>query len=201
MEAITIADDEKFLRQVSREVRFPDKQLLAEVEVVKDYLRTHNCFAMASVQLGIPKRIVVIKSTSSDCTPNEEKDWLVLINPEIVNQCGKTEFWEACKSGMTNFGLVERPYSIDLNYFDINAKKHRQTFKGFVCTVISHELDHLEGIFHMDRAKELIQLEESKRIEYRKQHPYKIISTDCHFEYPPLNRNFDIDDSNEIKKS
>ena len=63
-------------------------------------------------------------------------------------------------------------------------KRHLlEKFEGFSSTVISHELDHLDGIFHMDRAKELMQMPASQRIEFRKQHPYKIISKDCDFAY------------------
>ena len=165
-----------------------------DIEIVKDYLRTHDkCFAMASVQLGIAKKIIIIKSTTTDRVAIDEKDWLILINPEIVNECGRTEFWEGCKSGLTNFALVERPYQIDLAYFDIYGKKHRQKFEGFVCTVISHEFDHLYGIFHMDRAKKVIQLPQSEWMEYRKSHPYKIYSKDEPFEYAKIeNKQFDF---------
>ncbi len=189
MEAITIAENEAFLRQKSAKVNFPDKNLEQDVEIVKEYCRTHNgCFAMASIQLGIPKRIVVIKSTSSDCSPNPEKDWLVLINPEIISQCGKTEFWEACFSGMLNFGLVERPYAMRIKYQDMRGGDFITNFEGFVCTVLSHELDHLEGIFHMDRAKKLIQIPKEERVIYRAKAPYKIYSKTCKFTYPKLNQ-------------
>ncbi len=185
MEAITIEENEPFLRQISKEVTFPDRELEDNINVLKEFCLTHNgVFAMAAVQLGIAKRIVYINSTSSDCKVS--KNPFVLINPVILEQKGKTEFWEACFSGMLNFALVERPYSMRVRYQDEKGKTHEKTFEGFVCTVISHELDHLDGIFHMDRAKELMQMGSEERKLWRIDHKYKVYSKDCDFVYSPL---------------
>ena len=40
----------------------------------------------------------------------------------------------------------------------------------------------------MDRAKNLIQMPASDRVEFRKLHPYKIISKSCEFEYPQIKK-------------
>lgn len=128
--------------------------------------------------------IVYIKSTKpNDTTANAESEQILMINPEIISKKGKTEFWEACVSGLENLGLVERPYEIIVKYQNENRDIKIQKFEGFSSTVISHELDHLDGIFHMDRAKKILQMPASERIEFRRQHPYKIISKDCKFIY------------------
>ena len=185
LKAITIKDDEQFLRQVSDAVDFSDKDLPQNLKDIKEYCRANGgLYAMACIQLGIPKRIVYIKSTKpNDTTANAESDQILMINPEIISKKGKTEFWEACVSGLENFGLVERPYEIVVRYQNENGNYQTEKFEGFSSTVISHELDHLDGIFHMDRAKRLLQMPASERIEFRKSHPYKIISTDCEFTY------------------
>lgn len=139
---------------------------------------------MAAIQFGINKRIVFIKSTTqNDTSPNSQ---ILMINPEIISKEGRTEFWEACVSGLNNLGLVERPYRVVVKYYDKNGKEHLQDFEGFSATVISHELDHLDGIFHMDRAKQVIQLTPEERLEFRKNNQYKIISTTGAFEYKNL---------------
>ena len=184
MEAITIAQDEKFLRQKSKKVSFPDTTLTQDIEIVKDYLKTHdNCFAVASIQLGIPKQLIIVKSTSTDCIADEEKDWIIMINPTIISQSGRTEYWEACLSCLSNVGLVKRPYKMCIRYYDVFGNCHKQQFEGFSCTVLSHELDHLLGILHMDRAKKVLQLTKEERIQLRKNNPYKIISKDGKFIY------------------
>ena len=185
LEVLTIDKYEKFLRQKSEMVCFSDPDLDTILDDIKTWcLNNDGIFAMAAIQFGIKKRIVYIKSTKqNDTTANEQDKQIMMINPKIISKKGKTEFWEACASGLDNFALVERPYKIVVEYQDRNAEKHIQEFEGFAATVVSHELDHLDGIFHMDRAKQLMHMEPKQRAEYRKTHPYKIISTDCDFEY------------------
>ena len=188
LKALTIKEDEKFLRQISSVVDFADKDLARNIKDIKEYCSANqDLYAMACIQLGIPKRIIYIKSTKqNDTTANAEKDQILMINPEILSKKGKTEFWEACVSGLENFGLVERPYEIVVKYQDENGDFQIQKFEGFSSTVISHELDHLDGIFHMDRAKKLLHLPSTQRVEFRKIHPYKIISKDCDFCYSAI---------------
>ena len=184
MECLTINDNLKLLRQVSEDVDFEKDDINSYVELLREYCNTHDCFALALVQLGILKRIVYINSTDPTTTQKDEN--LILINPKIIDKKGKTEFYEACTSCLDNFALVERPYAIKLEYQDVRGENKIVEFKGFSSTVISHELDHLEGIFHMDRAKKLMQMSKSERVEFRKLNPYKVISKTCNFEYGEL---------------
>ena len=74
-------------------------------------------------------------------------------------------------------GLVTRPYEIEVEYYDVHGNKCNRIFKGFESTVISHELDHLDGILHMDIAEEVLAMVKDKRKIFRETHPYEIIST------------------------
>ena len=143
--------------------------------------------AMAAVQLGIPKRLVYLKNTNldiinkiqTDSTNDEEKNYneaRVLINPVIINREGLTEYWEACASCLDNCGRVLRPYKIDLEYYDIDGNKHSEVFEGFESTVLSHEMDHLDGILHIDIAEEVLQMPAEERKIWRQSHGYKIYS-------------------------
>ena len=51
--------------------------------------------------------------------------------------------------------------------------------------MLSHELDHLDGILHMDVAKELLVMPKEERKEFRKEHPYKVISKTCEYMADP----------------
>lgn len=180
----TIEKDEKYLRQISKKVDFNDKSYLEDIKKLEEFCINTECFALAAVQIGIPKRIVYLKNTSldnpiDDISYNEAK---VLINPEIISRKGKTKYWEACLSCLDNMGLVVRPYEIKLKYFDINGKDHNEIYKGFESTVLSHELDHLDGILHMDVAEEVILMPKEERKVFRESHPYEIISKTCKYE-------------------
>lgn len=176
----TIKDDEEFLRQVSKEVDFNDDTYLDAIDKLKHYCKNDdNILAIASVQLGIPLRLIYLKKTDlSEFDNKEYNENKVLINPIIISSEGLTRYWEACASCLDNTGLVERPYKIEVEYYDENKNKHRELFEGFSATVLSHEIDHLDGILHIDIALEIKNMNSDERKEFRKYHPYEIINKD-----------------------
>lgn len=182
----TIENDLEYLRQISKPVNLERDNYLEEIKLLEEFCSKTECFALAAVQIGIPKRMVYLKNTSldvdlDDMSYNEAK---VLINPRILKREGLTTYWEACLSCLNNMGLVERPYKMIVEYYDTEGKKHEETFEGFPATVLSHELDHLDGILHMDIAKEILVMEPKERKEWRKSHPYEIIRKDGEYIHP-----------------
>ena len=188
LKAITIKDNEEYLRQKSLVVDIMnDTNLDNDIKIIEEYCKENKVLAMASVQLGIPKRIIYIKNTNleiiekthynenteEDNTYNEAR---LLINPVILSKEGLTEYWEACASCLDNMGRVLRPYKILVEYYDRGANKHQEIFVGFESTVLSHEMDHLDGILHIDIAKEVINMPREERKEFRKKHDYKVLS-------------------------
>ena len=65
-------------------------------------------------------------------------------------------------------GKVKRPYIIRLKYFDIEGDVHEDEFEGFKSTVLCHEIDHLDGILHIDIANKVIKGTKAERNELRK---------------------------------
>ena len=195
LESITIEKNEKYIRQISKKVNINDPELHNNIVVLQDYCMQNEVMAMAAVQLGIPKRIVYVKNTNleilnkrlTDEGKEETKDYneaKVLINPEIVSKEGITTFWEACAScswyedGVKKWyiGKVKRPYKIKVKYVDLNGKNHEDEFEGFESTVLCHEIDHLDGILHIDIADEVIVGTKEERVELRKKEGYTVIS-------------------------
>ena len=188
IKSITIKDNEKFLRQVSKPVVFPDEELKDNIKIMEQYFSENNItLALASVQLGIPKRLIYLKNTDLDSINRQNRDQeteedkvhnekRILINPVIISKEGLTEYWEACASCLDYTGHVKRPYKIVVKYQDINGKFHKEVFEGFESTVLSHEMDHLDGILHMDIADEVLVMDQEERKEFRKTHDYVIVS-------------------------
>lgn len=191
---ITIEDNEEFLRQVSNPVIFPDKELENDIKLLEQYFtESDTTLALAAVQIGIPKRLIYLKNTdlevierkNNDQETEEDKlhnEQRILINPVIISREGLTEYWEACASCLDNLGKLKRPYKIVIRYQDINGEYHDEVFEGFESTVLSHEMDHLDGILHMDRAEELLVMTREERKEFRKTHGYEIISQSGKYE-------------------
>ena len=190
LKSITIADNEEYLRQISKEVDIShDSSLKDDIDILERYCLGNEVMAMAAVQLGIPKRLVYLKNTNldiinkiqTDSRSEEEENYneaRVLINPVITKREGLTEYWEACASCLDNCGRVLRPYRIYVEYFDIDGVKHSDIFEGFESTVLSHEMDHLDGILHIDISEENLQMTPEERKKWRQTHGYVVYSKD-----------------------
>ena len=191
---LTIENNEEFLRQTSRPVKLPDPELEKNIELMDRYFeQSDRTIALASIQLGIPKRLIYLKNTDIESvsraftdqkTEEDEKhnERRILINPVIISREGLTDYWETCASCLDNMGHVRRPYKIVVEYQDINGEKHLETFEGFESTVLSHEMDHLDGILHIDIADEVIVMPLEERKVFRQTHGYRITSKDGNYE-------------------
>lgn len=179
----TMEEDEKYLRQTSKDVEKNNPSLKEYINVLKDYCENNEVFAMASVQLGIPFKIIYLKNAELDNTGSSTNEGLVLINPEIIEERGKTYYWESCQSKKV-LGKVYRPYYVKMKYFNQNFEEEVIEFEGMHATVISHEYDHIFGIIHTDISAELSDCKYEDRKEFRKKHGYKVISKTCEYNHP-----------------
>jgi len=86
-----------------------------------------------------------------DLFENEAPVKETFINAKIIGE--SDEVWadnEGCLSLPDINGEVERPWSIEMEYYDRDFKKHTKTFSGYNARVIQHEYDHTEGILYID---------------------------------------------------
>ena len=100
-ERITIEENEKFLRQVSTKVDFAHDDYKTYIKELKDYCTNSAVFALAPVQIGIPKRIIYIRNSTPNMDNNLKSYYneeIIYINPKIVSQKGHTRFLEGCES-------------------------------------------------------------------------------------------------------
>lgn len=130
-----IVKDVSFLAQKS-EIATKD-----DVGVVNDLIDTlnsnlDNCVGMAANMIGVKKRILVF-SVGSIIVP--------MINPVILKKENPYEAEESCLS-LIGFRKTIRYENIEVEYLDINFKKHKQAFTGFTAQIIQHEVDHFEGV-------------------------------------------------------
>lgn len=182
----TIANDVSFLRQISTEVDFTKDDYIGYIEALKEYCKKNAVYALAPVQIGIPRRIIYLRNTTPDMTKNKDANYdeeTILINPVIIKTKGHTRFLERCASCLDFVGTVDRPYLVEVEYYDIKGKKICDTFEGFKATVFSHEYDHLNGILHIDLADDVRKMTWEETRAYREKNPYEIISKDNNFDY------------------
>lgn len=78
--------------------------------------------------------------------------------------------------------IIDRPYSIEVEYYDVHGNKQKTILEGFIATIFKHENDHLNGKLHLDKASEIYEMTLEEMKQYRELHPYEVISTDKPFE-------------------
>lgn len=151
---ITLPNDH--LRQRSKRVTAIDKSTL---QVIDDMLaatldweasRPHEvAVALAAIQIDKPVRIVIVREDFDD---KDNKNFTVLINPEIVKYEGKIEYdQEGCLSVKDVYGLVPRYSKIRVRAMDINGNQvHFKSPNPFLARVLQHEIDHTNGICFVD---------------------------------------------------
>ena len=106
-----------------------------------------NGIGLAAIQIGIPKRIVVI-DVSKDINKREP---ICLINPVIKKFSKETSIYEeGCLSIPDTFIEIERPKSIWLEYIDEHENIKNVKFDGLLSTCAQHEIQHCDGKLIID---------------------------------------------------
>ena len=147
-----LTEPNEILRQVSMPV---DKVGAKEQTLMNDMLETMydaNGIGLAAIQIGVPKRIIVMDISKEE----NKKNPLYFVNPVIKNKDNnKSIYEEGCLSVPNFFAEVDRPKKCDIEYLDYDGKKKILNAKGLLATCIQHEMDHLEGILFIDYLSKL----------------------------------------------
>lgn len=108
--------------------------------------------ALAAVQVDRLDKVVIIRSDFDD---KQIRDFIPLINPEIVKAEGKLiADYEGCLSVKDFYGKVPRYSKIRVRALDIDGNEVRLKAEGFLARVIQHEIDHTNGILFVDHIRE-----------------------------------------------
>lgn len=143
---ITLPDP--LLRQVSAPIERVDAELLKLADDMLETMYDAPGIGLAAVQVGVPKRLIVLDVAEGDDEPNP----LTLINPEILKIDSKTTrvHEEGCLS-IPDFRLdIERPASLVVGYLDRDGKPRELAAEGLLATAVQHEIDHLNGKLIID---------------------------------------------------
>ena len=147
-----LTEPDKLLRQVSKPV---EKVGDLERELMKDMLDTMYTakgIGLAAIQIGVPKRIIVMDISKEE---NKKKP-MYFVNPIIIKKNDeKVTYEEGCLSVPNQFAEIDRPSKCEVEYLDYNGNKQNLKAEGLLATCIQHEMDHLEGILFIDYLSKL----------------------------------------------
>ena len=147
-----LTEPNKILRQVSKQVEKVGEE---EKKIMDDMLETMyqaNGIGLAAIQIGIPKRIIVIDLAKGE----EKKNPMYFVNPVIKNKNQNlATYEEGCLSVPDQFAEVDRPSTCEVEYLDYYGEKKILKAEGLIATCIQHEMDHLQGILFIDYLSKL----------------------------------------------
>ncbi len=136
-------DGDEILRKVCKEVDVINDKILRLIRDMGDTLYKADGVGLAAPQVGVLKRIVVIDAGDG---------LLELINPVIISTSGEQSYIEGCLSIPGVYGETLRPAKVTVEA--LNPKGEKITIEGedLLAVILSHELDHLDGILFKDKA-------------------------------------------------
>lgn len=132
-----IMHDEKFLAQ---KAEIATKEDLYIADDLKDTLldNKEKCVGMAANMIGINKKIIIFE--------DENKNYLIMFNPEIIKKQNSFETEESCLSLQGYPKKTKRYKIIKVRWQNENFEWRIKTFTGWTAQIIQHEIDHCDGI-------------------------------------------------------
>jgi peptide deformylase len=125
------------------EITTPEYQEFADKYA--EFMIKSDGVGLAATQIGLNKRIIAVL----------EKDGIsVYANPEIIKQSETTiESEEGCLSVPGIYGIVDRAKKIRFSAINRHGRHVEFNASGYQGTIYQHEIDHINGILFIDKAK------------------------------------------------
>lgn len=135
------------LRDVSKPVQSVTDDILALADDMLETMYDAPGVGLAAVQVGVPRRLIVIDVAGDD----EDANPLVMINPEIIAEGEEARSQEeGCLSIPEVLVEITRPTPIKVRYLDRDGEQQELEAYGLLATAIQHEIDHLNGKLIID---------------------------------------------------
>ena len=167
-----LTEPNKLLRQVSLPVEKVRKEERILMDDMLETMYEAKGIGLAAIQVGIPKRIIVMDIGNRD----KEKEPMYFVNPIIKNKnSNHSTYEEGCLSVPNQFAEVDRPSTCEVEYLDYDGNKKILKASGLLATCIQHEMDHLEGILFIDYLSKLKKMMIIKKLSKQKNKVDRII--------------------------
>ncbi|MFH0776255.1 MAG: peptide deformylase [Patescibacteria group bacterium] len=149
---IETGPDNPILRKKSVKIAKFDKKLKKFLREMAEIMLAKDGVGLAAPQVGVNERAVILNLKIAP------KKWqtVALVNPEILDAsleliCAE----EGCLSLPKIWGEVERFENVTLKFWDENGTPRILELEGINARAAQHEIDHLDGILFIDRAKKV----------------------------------------------
>ena len=167
-----LTEPNKILRQKSLAVEKVDEGVRKLMDDMLETMYAAPGIGLAAIQVGIPKRVIVLDLASRDKTKNP----MFFVNPEIITKSkNNSTYEEGCLSVPGQFAEIDRPETCHIKYLDYNGQHKEIQAEGMLATCIQHEMDHLEGILFIDYLSKLKKTMIVKKLSKQKKAVERIV--------------------------
>ena len=167
-----LTEPNKILREKSLPVDIVDKDLQNLMDDMLETMYAAPGIGLAAIQVGIPKRVIVLDIAQKDGPKNP----MFFINPEIIKKSENNSIYEeGCLSVPGQFAEIVRPEKCYLKYLDYYGAPKELKAEGMLATCIQHEIDHLEGILFIDYLSKLKKSTIEKKLLKQKKELERIV--------------------------
>ncbi|AHG59905.1 peptide deformylase [Buchnera aphidicola] len=147
------------LRLIAKPVHKINKQIQNIVNDMIDTMHQEEGIGLAAIQVNIPLQIIVISKIE------QQKDYLILINPKIIKKEGKISIEEGCLSIPEYRAFVPRADYIKVQAINLYGQKIEIEAHSIVSICIQHEIDHLKGKLFIDYLSQFKQERIKKKLQ------------------------------------
>ncbi len=161
-----ITEPNKLLRQVSKPVEAVGSEEQKLMNDMLDTMYDANGIGLAAIQIGVPKRIIVMDISKDE----NKKEPRYFVNPVIKNKDPlKATYEEGCLSVPNQFAEIDRPSKCEVEYLDFDQEtklmmKIEHGIKEASTEIFLYQIDKNNGTIQSN--PELIQNEMGKIVEY-----------------------------------
>ena len=131
------------------------------VEDMFDTMYEEDGIGLAANQIGEDLNLFVIDISHTD----EAEKPRVFINSKIIDKKGECLSVEGCLSIPGIQVELKRSEFITLQYYSLEGEQKKREFNGLLARAIQHEMDHLNGIFIVDRISDLVKMQYKKDLK------------------------------------
>ncbi|MHB1316250.1 MAG: peptide deformylase [Minisyncoccota bacterium] len=171
-----IQRDNPTLRKIAEPVKDADIGSVRIKKVIENMITAlesqDDGVAIAAPQIDQSYRIFVVSKKVFEITRrhrNKTGNHMIFINPVITKLSkDKKHLEEGCLSVRYLYGKVSRSHKATIQAIDENGIKFNMGASGLLAQIFQHEVDHLDGILFIDKAKNLEEIIPEKPITSKK---------------------------------
>jgi peptide deformylase len=139
-----------FLKQIAKPVdlsRIGQPDFEQHIHDMVETMFAAQGIGLAAPQIGVSERLIIVQM-------GQKAE--AFINPEIIRHSWRTLWYEeGCLSVPGVYGKVKRFRSVTIRAWTREGKEITMEVAGLPAIIFQHEIDHLNGILFIEKAKSL----------------------------------------------